>query len=216
MSSKSFYGLVGVCLHYNFSWSDNHFFWQYSVGQTRFRLMYPGTVWCTKMLQIAIHCYQYKDFNHRCKGGYILGKTKLNGPVSLPITASYSLPPAWLTMRPVPAKKDSTSGMRNYWQNCTSLHWIPYILDRRQLTLTHQATFQISRQFRFPWQLAENGWLEIGLYNHKLRDGFPLWIMHNLSLLIGSAFSFLPSRAITSSRKRHLMISMMVEVTSET
>ena len=37
----------------------------------------------------ALHCYQYKDFNHRCKDGYILGKT----PVSLPITAGYSLSP---------------------------------------------------------------------------------------------------------------------------
>ena len=60
--------------------------------------MYPGTVWCTSMLRIAIlekkkkeekHCYQYKDFNHRCKGGYILGKTS----VSLPNTTGYSLPP---------------------------------------------------------------------------------------------------------------------------
>ena len=36
VSSKSFYGLVGVCLHYNFSCSDNHFFWQFSVGQIHF------------------------------------------------------------------------------------------------------------------------------------------------------------------------------------
>ena len=52
--------------------------------------MYPGTVWCTQMLKykeenITIN----KDFDHRCKGGYILGKT----PVSLPITTGYSLPP---------------------------------------------------------------------------------------------------------------------------
>ena len=38
-------------------------------------------------------------------------------------------------------------------------------------------------------------------YNHKVRDGFSLWIMHNLSLLIVFAFSVLPSRAITSSKK---------------
>ena len=64
--------------------------------------MYPGTVWCTQMLQNAIlqkkrkkHCYHYKDFNHRCKGGYILGKT----PVSLPITTGYSLPPTWNRFR---------------------------------------------------------------------------------------------------------------------
>ena len=50
----------------------------------------------------------HKDFNNRCKGGYILGKTKLNGPVSLPITTSYSLPPTWDRFR---QKKDSR--MRN-------------------------------------------------------------------------------------------------------
>ena len=58
-------------------------------------------------------------------------------------------------------------------QNCTSLHWIPYILDRRQLTLAHQATFQIGRKFRFPWQPAKNGWLEIGLY---FPNWPPLWL----------------------------------------
>ena len=42
-------------------------------------------------------------------------------------------------------------------QDCTSLHWIPYILDRRQLTLAHQATFQIGRQFRFPWVNVSEG-----------------------------------------------------------
>ena len=61
----------------------------------------PGTVWCTKLLRISIHCYRYKDFNHRCKDGYILGKTKLNCPVSLPITATNSLPPTWDRFRQV-------------------------------------------------------------------------------------------------------------------
>ena len=56
------------------------------------------------MLRIAIHCYKYKDFNHGCKDGYILGKTS----VSLPITTVYSLPPPPPPhMRPVPVKKDS-------------------------------------------------------------------------------------------------------------
>ena len=104
------------------------------------------------------HCYQYKDFNHRCKG-YTLGKT----PVSLPITTGYSLPPTWDRFRQK-KKRQSNYKWGMTGQNCTSLHWIPYILDRRPLTLAHQATFQIGRQFRFPWQPAENGWLEIGLY----------------------------------------------------
>ena len=41
---------------------------------------------------------------------------------------------------------------------------------------------------------------------------FPLWNTHNHSLLIVSAFSFLPSCAITSSRKWRLMTSMIVGV----
>ena len=100
VSSKSFYGLVGVCLHYNFSWSDNHFFfWQFSVGQTFGRcILAPcGAHKCFELQYLKKkkrkkkHCYQYKDFNHRCNGGYILGKT----PVSLPTTTGYSLPPTW-------------------------------------------------------------------------------------------------------------------------
>ena len=101
VSVKQIFGLVGVCLHYNFSWSDNlFFFFAVLCRPNTFWSMYPGTVWCTQMLRIAIlkkkkkkkkHCYQYKDFNHRCKGGYILGKT----PVSRPITTGYSLPPTW-------------------------------------------------------------------------------------------------------------------------
>ena len=97
-------------------------------------------------------------------GGYILGKNKLNGPASLPITASYPLPPTRNRFWP---KKDSRL-RKDGGQNCASLHWIAYILDRRQLTLSHEATFQIGRQFRFPWQPAENGWLEIGLYCIKV------------------------------------------------
>ena len=89
-----------------------------------------------------------------------LGKNKLNGPASLPITASYPLPPTRNWFRP---KKHSRL-RKDGGQNCASLLWIAYILDRRQPTLAHQATFQIGRQFRFPWQPAENGWLEIGLY----------------------------------------------------
>ena len=93
-------------------------------------------------------------------GGYILGKNELNGPASLPITASYPLPPTINRFRP---KKDSRL-RKDGSQNCASLHWIAYILDRRQPTRAHQVTFQIGRQFRFPWQPAENDWLEIGLY----------------------------------------------------
>ena len=108
------------------------------------------------------HCYQYKDLNHRCKG-YTLGKT----PVSLPITTGYLLPPTRDRFRQK-KKRQSNYKWGMTGQNCTSLHWIPYILDRRQLTLAHQATFQIGRQFRFPWQPAENGWLEIGLYGRAI------------------------------------------------
>ena len=50
------------------------------------------------------------------------------------------------------------------------------------------------------------------MYNHKVRDDFPFCNMHNLSLLIVSAFSFLSSRAITSSKKWRLMKSMTVGV----
>ena len=39
------------------------------------------------------------------------------------------------------------------------------------------------------------------MHNHKLRDDIPFWIIHNPSLLTVSAFSFLPPRAITSSKK---------------
>ena len=90
--------------------------------------MYPGTVWCTQVLRNAIlkkkkkekHCYQYKDFNHRCKDGYILGKT----PVSLPITTGYSLPPTWNRFR----QKKAVELLKIFGlteQNCTTLHWIP-------------------------------------------------------------------------------------------
>ena len=79
--------------------------------------MYPGTVWCTQRLRNAIlqkkkkkHCYQYKDFNHRCKDGYILGKT----PVALPITTGYSLPPTWDRFR---QKKGS-----RIWNDRAKLH----------------------------------------------------------------------------------------------
>ena len=49
------------------------------------------------------------------------------------------------------------------------------------------------------------------IYNQKLRDTyFSLWNMHNHSLLMVSAFSFLPSRVVTSSRKWRLMTSMTV------
>ena len=139
-------------------------FWQFSVGQIHFGRCILAPCGAHKCFWIAIlkkrkkkHCYQYKDFNHRCKG-YTLGKT----PVSLPITTGYSLPPTWDRFR---QKKKRQSNYK--WgmpgQNCTSLHWTPHIRDRRQLILAHQATFQIGRQFRFPWQPAENGWLEIGL-----------------------------------------------------
>ena len=80
-----------MCLHYNFSWSVNYFFLAVLCRSNTFWSMHPGTVWCTQMLRIAIHCYQYKEFNHGCKDGYILGKT----PVSLPITTVYLLPPTW-------------------------------------------------------------------------------------------------------------------------
>ena len=39
------------------------------------------------------------------------------------------------------------------------------------------------------------------IYKHKLRDDFSFWIMHDLSLLFVSAFSFLPSGAIPISKK---------------
>ena len=75
------------------------FFWQYSVGQLENILVDVSwhRVVHTKCFELQYfkkkrkkeHCYQ--DFNHRCKGGYILGKT----PVSLPITTGYSLPPTW-------------------------------------------------------------------------------------------------------------------------
>ena len=172
LSSTSFYGLVGVCLHYNFSWSDNLFFFLAVLCRPNtFWSMYPGTVWCTPMLRIAI--LKKKSWGRKniaisiristtavkVVTDDILGKT----PVSLPITTGYSLPPTWDRFRQ--KKKAVELGMTG--QNCTSLHWIPYILARRQLTLAHQATFQIGRQFRFPWQPAENGWLEIGLYWSK-------------------------------------------------
>ena len=54
MSSKSFYGLVGVCLHYNFSRSDNQLFFAVLCKPDTFWWMYLGTVWCTQMLRIAI------------------------------------------------------------------------------------------------------------------------------------------------------------------
>ena len=41
---------------------------------------------------------------------------------------------------------------------------------------------------------------------------FLLWNMHNRALLSVSAFSFVPSRAVTSSRKWRLMTSMIVAV----
>ena len=62
--------------------------------------MYPGTLYCTQMLRIAIHCYRYKDFNHRCKDGYVLGKT----PVSLLHYYGLFAAP---DIRPVLARKDS-------------------------------------------------------------------------------------------------------------
>ena len=51
-----------------------------------------------------------------------------------------------------------------------------------------------------------------GVYTIATARGFPLWNMHNHSLLIVFAFSFLSSRAITSLRKWRLMTSMIVGV----
>ena len=48
----------------------------------------------------------------------------------------------------------------------------------------------------------------------KIAWRFQFWTMHIHSLLIVSAFSFLPSRAITRSRRR-LMISMILGVSWE-
>ena len=65
------------------------FFLQFSVSQIHFGrcILAPcGTHKCFELQYFKKkkgkkHCYQYKDFKHRCKGGYIPGKT----PVSLPI-----------------------------------------------------------------------------------------------------------------------------------
>ena len=118
ISVKQIFLWAGWCvLHYNFSWSDNHFFfflfWQFSVGQIHFDRCILAPCGAHKCFEFAIlkkkkrkkkYCYQYKDFNHRCKG-YTLGKT----PVSLPITTGYSLPPTWDR----PAKKKGSRQARS-------------------------------------------------------------------------------------------------------
>ena len=107
MSSKSFYGLVGVCLHYNFSWSDNHFFfWLFSVGQIDFgrcilapcgahqcfELQYlKKKSWGRKNIATSTGSIRISTTAAKVVTDDILGKT----PVSLPITTGYSLPPTW-------------------------------------------------------------------------------------------------------------------------
>ena len=93
------------------------FFWQYSVGQIHFGRCILAPCGAHKCFELQYlkkkrkkkHWYQYKDFNHRCKGGYILGKT----PVSLPITTDYAAP----DMRQVPAKKRQSN---REWQGKTA------------------------------------------------------------------------------------------------
>ena len=127
--------------------------------------MYPGTVWCTQMLRIA---------TLKKKGRKNIAINIRTSTTAAKVILLVKLRFLFPLLRAIRCPRHETgSGKKkkrqsNYkWgmtgQNCTSLHWLPYILDRRQLTLAHQATFQIGRQFRFPWQPAENGWLEIGL-----------------------------------------------------
>ena len=133
------------------------FFWQFYVGQIHFGRCIPAPCGAHKCLNtrkknITIN----KDFDHRCKGGYILGKT----PVSLPITTGYSLPPTWDRFQQ--NKKGSWIG--NDRAKLHELALDPIHSWSTAAALAHQAAFQIGRQFRFPWQPAENGWLEIGLF----------------------------------------------------
>ena len=72
--------------------------------------------------------------------------------------------------------------------------------------------FGKNRKIKYPQKFLPTYQAPWFIYNHKLRDDYPFWIMHNLSLLIVSAFSFLPSGAITSSKKWRLMLSMIVGV----
>ena len=76
-------------------------------------------------------------------GGYIFGKNKLNGPASLPITASYPLPPTRNRFRP----KEDSRPRKDRGQNCASLHWIAYILiDGSRLFLPTKRLFHPIRQ----------------------------------------------------------------------
>ena len=159
MSSKSFYGPVGVCLHYNFSWSDNHFFG--SSLQAKYILV--NVSWHRVVHTNASNCNILKKKKRKkniaiSEKDFFLVKLRFLFPL---LRARAIRCPQHETGS---SKKKKAVELGMTGQNCTSLHWIPYILDRRQLTLAHQATFQIGRQFRFPWQPAENGWLEIGLY----------------------------------------------------
>ena len=120
--------------------------------------MYPDTAcgcihWCFELQYIVISI----RISTTAEKGYILGKP----------TVRFLFPLLWAIRCPrqeTGSDKKRTVGKGMTGQNCARLHWIPYTLDRRQLTLAHQATFLIGRQFRFTWQLTENGWLEIGLY----------------------------------------------------
>ena len=58
--------------------------------------------------------------------------------------------------------------------------------------------FGKNRKIKYPQKFLPTYQAPWCIYNHKLRDDFPFWIRHNLSLLIISAFPFflpVPSRA---------------------
>ena len=107
--------LVCACNH-NFSWSDNHFFLALHCRPNTFWSMYPGTVWCTQMLRIAIHCYQYKDCNHGCKDGYILGKTPVS-PVADPGGGGDAPPPPPPLCRPKKKKEEEKEKKNRPWDS---------------------------------------------------------------------------------------------------
>ena len=98
-----------------------------------------------------------------------------------------------------------------------SLHFFP--LGKGYLIVTIICGYYILRIFAI-WKNHKIKYPQKSLPTHHAlwcstitnRVMLPLWNMHNHSLLIVSAFSFLPSCAITSSRKWRLMTSMIVGV----
>ena len=124
---------------------------------------------------------------------------KISSMVQLlfPLLRAYPLPPTRNRFRP---KKDSRL-RKDGGQNCASLHWRIHSWSTTADScppsdFSDRPPVSISMTTGRKWLTWNRS-----IYNHKLRDDFSFWIMHDLFLLFVSAFSFLPSGAITISKK---------------